>query len=473
MTEKTCAIGLVGLGVMGRNLVLNIADHGFGVAGYDLDPDKTRSLQEEKESHHAVETATDMGAFLKLLESPRAVMLLVPAGDPVDKVMDELLRHLGNGDLIIDAGNSHFADTNRRIRRAAEKGVHFLGMGVSGGEKGARNGPSMMPGGAPEAYERVRSILEAAAARVDDSPCVAYLGPGSAGHYVKMVHNGIEYGIMELIAETYDLMTRGLGLSNDRLHEIYDGWDRTELSGYLMQITARIFERKDEKSGRYLVDQIMDRADQKGTGTWTVADGLDQQVPVPTIDLAVQMRNLSVLKQQRLKIAKSFDQVKGLNAGATDAKRLIEQLRNALYAGMILTYAQGMALLDKASQAYGYRLDLGTVARIWRGGCIIRADLLENIMAAFERNPDLPNLLMDPELGRRVAQCREDLAAVSCTAAAMGIPAPGLMVSLAYFDAFRSARLPANLIQAQRDYFGAHTYARVDAEGHFHTNWEK
>ena len=470
MTEKTCAIGLVGLGVMGRNLVLNIADHGFGVAGYDLNPDKTRSLQEEKESHHAVETANDMGAFLKLLQSPRAVMLLVPAGDPVDKVMDELLRHLENGDLIIDAGNSHFADTNRRIQRAAEKGVHFLGMGVSGGEKGARNGPSMMPGGAPEAYERIRSILEAAAARVDDAPCVAYLGPGSAGHYVKMVHNGIEYGIMELIAETYDLMTRGLGLSNDRLHEIYNAWDRTELSGYLMQITARIFERKDEKSGRYLVDQIMDRADQKGTGTWTVADALTQQVPVPTIDLAVQMRNLSMLKQQRLTIAESFEQAQGTTDN--DAKRQIEQLRRALYAGMILTYAQGMALLDKASQSYGYRLDLKTVARIWRGGCIIRADLLENIMAAFERNPDLPNLLMDPELGRRVAQCREDLAAVSGTAAAMGIPAPGLMVSLAYFDAFRSARLPANLIQAQRDYFGAHTYARVDAEGHFHTDWE-
>jgi 6-phosphogluconate dehydrogenase len=470
MTEETCAIGLVGLGVMGRNLVLNIADHGFSVAGYDLDPNKTRSLQEEKESHHAVETATDMAAFLTLLQSPRAVMLLVPAGDPVDKVMDELLPHLDNGDLIIDAGNSHFGDTNRRIQRAAEKGVHFLGMGVSGGEKGARNGPSMMPGGAPEAYERVRSILEAAAARVDDFPCVAYLGPGSAGHYVKMVHNGIEYGIMELIAETYDLMKRGLGLPNDRLHDIYDSWNRTELSGYLMQITARIFERKDENSSRYLIDQIMDSADQKGTGAWTVTDGLDQQVPVPTIDLAVQMRNLSMLKQQRLTIADTFEQPR--DTAGTDAKRLTGQLRRALYAGMILTYAQGMALLDKASQAYDYRLDLVTVARIWRGGCIIRADLLENIMAAFERNPDLPNLLMDPELGRRVAQCREDLAAVCCTAAAMGIPAPGLMVSLAYFDAFRSARLPANLIQAQRDFFGAHTYERVDTEGHFHTDWE-
>ena len=472
MSEKTCDIGLVGLGVMGRNLVLNIADHGYSAAGYDLDPEKTRSLHEEKKSHHAVETATDMAAFVKLLQSPRAAMLLVPAGDPVDKVMDEMLQHLENGDIIIDAGNSHFADTNRRIQRAAEKGVLFLGMGVSGGEKGARNGPSMMPGGAPEAYGRVRPILEAAAARVDDSPCVAYLGPGSAGHYVKMVHNGIEYGIMELIAETYDLMKRGLGLSNNRLHEIYDAWNRTELSGYLMQITARIFERKDEKSDRYLIDQIMDRADQKGTGTWTVADGLDQQVPVPTIDLAVQMRNLSMLKQQRLKIARSFGQVKDRSAGETDAERLIGQLRNALYAGMILTYAQGMALLDTASQAYGYRLDLGTVARIWRGGCIIRADLLENIMAAFERNPDLPNLLMETELSGRVAQCRADLAAVTCTAAAIGIPAPGLMVSLAYFDAFRSARLPANLIQAQRDYFGAHTYERVDAEGHFHTNWE-
>ncbi len=470
MAENTCDIGLVGLGVMGRNLMLNIADHGFRTAGYDLDSEKTRHLQQEKEAHHAVFTATDMVSFLNLLRSPRAVILLVPAGDPVDKVLDEMLRHLADSDLIIDAGNSHFKDTDRRIQRAAEKGVHFMGMGVSGGEKGARNGPSMMPGGAPAAYERVRPIFEQAAARVGNDPCVAYLGPGSAGHYVKMVHNGIEYGLMQLLAETYDLMKRGLGLSNEQLHQTYDSWNRTELSGYLTQITAQIFAYRDDSTGGCLVDQILDRADQKGTGTWTVADALSLQVPVPTIDLAVQMRNLSMLKQHRLRIAEAFQQPR--QAAGNDAKQLIEQLRRALYAGMILTYAQGLALLRKASQSYRYRLDLGTVARIWRGGCIIRAALLENIMAAFARNPDLPNLLMDPELGRRVAQSREDLAAVSCAAAAMGIPAPGLMISLAYFDAFRSARLPANLIQAQRDFFGAHTYQRVDAQGHFHTDWE-
>jgi 6-phosphogluconate dehydrogenase len=470
MSEKKHDIGLVGLGVMGRNLVLNIADHGFGVAGYDLDPDKTRSLQEERQSHHAVETAADMATFLKLLSPPRAVMLLVPAGNAVDEVVTQLSRHLQKGDLIIDAGNSHFADTDRRIQRTAETGVHFLGMGVSGGEKGARNGPSMMPGGAPEAYERVRPVLEAAAARVDDSPCVAYLGPGSAGHYVKMVHNGIEYGIMELIAETYDLMKRGLGLTNSRLHEIYDSWSRTELSGYLIEITARIFDRRDERTDRYLVDQIVDRADQKGTGAWTVTDAVTQQVPVPTIDTAVQMRNLSMLKQQRAALAQAFDVHP--RAAAMDSKRMIEQLRRSLYAGMILTYAQGMALLDKASQSRGYRLDLETVARIWRGGCIIRAELLENIMEAFQRRADLPNLLLDPELGRRVVQCREDLAAASAAAAAMGIPASGLMASLAYVDAMRSTRLPTNLIQAQRDFFGAHTYERVDAEGRFHTEWE-
>ena len=472
MTHKASEIGLVGLGVMGRNLVLNIADHGFGVAGYDLDPEKARHLQQEKKPHHAIATATDLPTFLGLLRPPRAIMLLVPAGDPVDQVMDRLLAHLEKGDLIIDAGNSYFKDTDRRIQTAGKKNIEFLGMGVSGGEKGARNGPSMMPGGAAAAYERVRPIFEAAAARVDGSPCVAHLGPGSAGHYVKMVHNGIEYGIMELLAETYDLMKRGLNLSNDRLHGIYAGWDRTEVNGYLTQITAHIFTQPDERSGRDLVDQILDRADQKGTGTWTVADALDLQVPVPTIDLAVQMRNLSMLKRQRQTIAQSFEAAPVRGAAGTDEKVFIEQLRRAFNAGMILTYAQGFALMARASQAYGYRLELETVARIWRGGCIIRAALLGDIMAAFARRADLPNLLMDAGLGRRAAEGREDLAAVTRNAAAMGIPAPGLMVSLAYFDALRSARLPANLIQAQRDYFGAHTYERVDAAGHFHTNWE-
>ncbi|MGB8426918.1 MAG: NADP-dependent phosphogluconate dehydrogenase, partial [Desulfobacterales bacterium] len=450
----------------------NIADHGFSVAGYDLDPEKVRQLQEEKKPRHAVATATDMTAFLNLLQPPRAVMLLVPAGDPVDKVLDHILPRLDRGDVIIDAGNSNFRDTDRRIQRAAATGVHFLGMGVSGGEKGARNGPSMMPGGPLPAYERIRPILEAAAAKLDGSPCVAYLGPGSAGHYVKMVHNGIEYGIMELIAETYDLLKRGLGLANDRLHDIYADWDRTELNGYLTQITARIFERRDERAGGDLVDLILDCADQKGTGTWTVADALDLHIPVPTIDLAVQMRNLSMLKQQRLTVAESFEQIPDKNMDTNDAKVFIERLRRALYAGMILTFAQGFALLGRASQSYRYRLELNTVARIWRGGCIIRAALLNDIMAAFARNPDLPNLVMDTDLGRRAAECRADLAAVCANAADMGIPAPCLMVSLAYFDALRSARLPANLIQAQRDFFGAHTYARVDAEGHFHTDWE-
>ncbi|MFZ0611961.1 MAG: NADP-dependent phosphogluconate dehydrogenase [Desulfobacterales bacterium] len=472
MTRKSGDIGLVGLGVMGRNLVLNIADHGFSVAGYDLDPDKARHLQQEKKPQHAISTATEVAAFLDLLRPPRAVMLLVPAGDPVDTVLDQLLPQLDRGDLIIDAGNSNFKDTDRRIQTAGKKNIDFMGMGVSGGEKGARNGPSLMPGGAVAAYERVRTIFEAAAARVDDSPCVAHLGPGSAGHYVKMVHNGIEYGIMELIAETYDLMKRGLNLSNDRLSEIYAGWDRTEVSGYLTQITARIFAQRDERTGNDLVDLILDRADQKGTGTWTVGDALDLQVPVPTIDLAVQMRNLSMLKRQRRNIAQSFETAPNRGGAGTDGKVFIERLRRAFYAGMILTYAQGFALLGRASQSYDYRLDLETIARIWRGGCIIRADLLNDIMAAFARRADLPNLLMDTGLGHRVAECREDLAAVIGYAAAMGIPAPGLMVSLAYFDALRSARLPANLIQAQRDYFGAHTYERKDAEGHFHTNWE-
>jgi 6-phosphogluconate dehydrogenase len=471
MTEETCAIGLVGLGVMGRNLVLNIADHGFSVAGYDLDPNKTRSLQEEKESHHAVETATDMAAFLTLLQSPRAVMLLVPAGDPVDKVMDELLPHLDNGDLIIDAGNSHFGDTNRRIQRAAEKGVHFLGMGVSGGEKGARNGPSMMPGGAPEAYERVRSILEAAAARVDDFPCVAYLGPGSAGHYVKMVHNGIEYGVMQLISETYDLMNRGLGMAPAELHTVFARWNQEELNSYLIEITADIFLQKDDQTGKPLIDLILDEAKQKGTGEWTVGEALNLQVPAFTLGAAVMMRDMSTDKSQREKAGRILKGPSPNFEGERD--EIVHQIKSALHAAMIITYAQGLALLAKASDTYHYKLNPETVAQIWRGGCIIRAALLEEIRSAYKLNPALENILFDGHLGRSVMAGEKDLRQVVRTGAALGLPMPGLMTALAYFDALRSGWLPANLIMAQRDYFGAHTYERADQEGTFHAQWGK
>jgi 6-phosphogluconate dehydrogenase len=470
VNERKMDIGMVGLGVMGRNLVLNMADHGYSVAGFDKDESKVQALQAEA-GDRDVRGARTMEEFIGLLRTPRAVMMLVPAGPPVDSVIRDGLVYLEKGDLIIDGGNSHFPDTDLRARALADKGIHYLGVGISGGESGARHGPSMMPGGPEEAYDRVRPIFEASAAHVNGDPCVTYLGPGSAGHYVKMVHNGIEYGLMQLIAETYDLMKRGLGLNDDELHAVYDRWNQAELNGYLMEITAKIFLHVDEKTGKRLIDVILDEAKQKGTGMWTSQDAMEQQVPVPTIDVAVAMRNLSAFEDERIAASKQLQGPRREFEGDRDA--FVERLRNALYAAMILTYAQGMALLRVASQQKGYGLDLEAVARIWRGGCIIRAALLEKMRAAYKARPDLPNLLMDPDLGQAAEARQDDLRAVVRTAAELGIPAPGLSVSLAYFDGYRSAWLPANLIQAQRDFFGAHTYERVDAKGVFHTHWEE
>jgi 6-phosphogluconate dehydrogenase len=470
MSEKKCDIGIIGLGVMGRNLALNIADHGFSVAGYDVDKDKVGSLGNEKKTMHEIRTATDIERFAALLERPRATILLVPAGTAVDTVVESLKEHLEFDDLIIDAGNSNFKDTNRRLQSAREKGLGYLGMGVSGGEKGARYGPSIMPGGSRRGYERVKTVLEAAAAKVNGSPCVAYLGKGSAGHYVKMVHNGIEYGVMQLIAEAYDFMKRGMGLTNDRLQEIYAEWNRQEMSSYLMEITARIFQKKDERTENDLVDLILDCADQKGTGMWTACDALNVQEPIPTIDVAVQMRNLSMRKEER---RAGSEKLSGPSIHFDgDAEQWVQRLGRALYAAVIITYGQGMAQLVKASENYDYGLDMSVVARIWRGGCIIRSAILNTIMDAFRQTPGLSNLLLDPELGGRVTERQTDLRYIIEAATAWGIPIPAFMLSLAYFDAYRSARLPANLIQAQRDYFGAHTYRRIDSDGVFHTQWE-
>ncbi|MCB9152912.1 MAG: NADP-dependent phosphogluconate dehydrogenase [Caldilineae bacterium] len=469
MTKQKLDIGIVGLGVMGRNLVLNIADHGFGAAGYDKDKSKVDLLREEAEDR-PVGAADNVADFIDLLKTPRAVMMLVPAGPPVDSVIHDLLPHLQAGDLVIDGGNSHFPDTDLRAKTLAEKGILYLGVGISGGEEGARRGPSIMPGGTTEGYARVRDILEAAAAKVDGEPCVTYLGPGSAGHYVKMVHNGIEYGLMQLIAETYDLMKRGLGLTDEELHSIYRLWNEAELAGYLMEITAAIFERSDERTGNRLIDMIEDEAKQKGTGMWTSQDAMNLGVPTPTIDAAVLMRNLSAREDERHSASHALaGPSMGLPGNHAD---FVDQLRNALFAAMILTYAQGMAQLHEASQEHDYGLDLEAVARIWRGGCIIRADLLEDIRAAFRRDPGLANLMLDPDLGQAVQQRQADLRAVVCTASEHGIPAPGLMSALGYYDGYRSDWLPANLIQAQRDYFGAHSYERVDAQGSFHTQWQ-
>ena len=467
---KEFELGMVGLGVMGRNLVLNMADHGYSVAGYDKDTDKVEALRKEA-GERQIQGAETMAEFVGLLRTPRAVMILVPAGPPVDSVIQDLLPHLEGGDLIVDGGNSHFPDTDLRAEAMQKKGLLYLGVGISGGASGARHGPSMMPGGPREAYERVRPIFEDIAAHVDGEPCVTYLGPGSAGHYVKMVHNGIEYGLMQLIAETYDLMKRGLGLSDEELHDVYAEWSEGEMESYLIEITSQIFAQEDPNTGGHLIDAILDAAKQKGTGKWTSQDAMDLQAPVPTIDVAVAMRNLSAMDPERESASKVISGPEPRFEGDKDG--FVRRLGNALYAAMITTYAQGMDQLQVASEAYGYDLDLEAVARIWRGGCIIRAALLERIRSAYKHRPELPNLLVDEGVGKLVETRQRDLRYVASIAAQSGIPAPALMASLAYFDGYRSAWLPANLIQAQRDFFGSHTYERIDQKGQFHTEWGK
>jgi 6-phosphogluconate dehydrogenase len=471
MSNQGCDIGLIGLGTMGRNFVLNMADHGFTVAAFNRTTEKTREFMDNEVGARPIRAGYDLQEFVGLLRPPRAFILLVAAGDPVDAVIRELLPLLDPGDLIIDGGNSHFTDTNRRGRFLAGKKLNFMGMGISGGEAGARYGPSLMPGGSRETYDRVGPILEAAAAHVNGDPCVTYLGPGSAGHYVKMVHNGIEYGLMELIAETYDLLKRGLGLTPAELAPLYDRWNRAELNSFLLEITAKIFARQDDQTGQPLIDLILDKAKQKGTGMWTSWDAMDLQVGTPTIDVAVVMRDISGGKEERQSAAQVLTGPPPAFPG--DRERFLAQLQNALYAGMIAAYAQGMALLHRASANYAYALDLEAVARIWRGGCIIRAALLEDIRRAYKARADLPNLLMDPHLGQEFLKRQADLREVVKTAATLGLPAPGFMATLSYFDAYRSAVLPANLIQAQRDFFGAHTYERLDTPGTFHTEWEE
>lgn len=461
-------IGMIGLGVMGRNLVFNMSDHGFSVIGYDKESEMVARLNDEGRGRQVC-GVNSLDKFVDMLEEPRNIMMLVPAGAPVDSVIQDLLPHLNHGDMVIDGGNSHYSDTNRRVKVLGEKGIHYLGVGISGGERGARYGPSMMPGGSLEAYQRVESIFTAVAAKVGDEPCVAYLGPGSAGHYVKMVHNGIEYGIMQLIAEIYDLMKRGLGLDHREIHKVFSQWNQAELNSYLVEITAAIFDEVDEVTGKPLIDVILDAAKQKGTGMWTSQDAMALQVPVPTIDIAVATRNLSGMKSERQQVNRNLGEE--IRPYTGERSVFIEHMRGALYAGIILTYTQGFSQLYIASQAYDYQLNLESVARIWRGGCIIRSALLETLRSTFKNKPDLPNLLLDSNLGEEVLARQNDLKTVVRSAVDMAIPVPGLSVTLAYLDGFQSAWLPANLIQAQRDYFGAHTYERIDEKGVFHTHW--
>lgn len=468
-TEQKMDFGLIGLGVMGRNFVLNVAEKGFSVCGLDRDPQKVQQLQSERNESLPVQATTKLGEFVVALREPRKIMLLVPAGAAVDAVLDTLVPLLEPGDCIADGGNSHFRDTERRITELQKHGIHFLGVGVSGGSSGARKGPSIMPGGAIEAYMQFRPIFEAAAAKHQGRACTAYIGPGASGNYVKMVHNGIEYGLMELIAETYALLKHVGKLSNQQLSEIFAHWDTGKLRSFLMEITAAIFQRKDPLSTGDLIDSISDQAQQKGTGKWTSQHAMDLGIPIPTIDAAVSMRGISASKDLRkeLHLSQAKSQING------DSKQLISDCENALYFGFMISYAQGMHQLTEASRIFGYQLNHETISRIWSAGCIIRSDMLNLIAQAYAQQINLPHLLLDAQIGAAILEHSKSARCVSIMALKHGIPAPGLQAAMAYFDAMRTENLHTQLIQAQRDYFGSHTYQRNDRSGNFHTNWEE
>jgi 6-phosphogluconate dehydrogenase len=460
--DKKYALGILGLGVMGRSLAQNFERNGYPVIGYDVAPHLPPGFN--------IKVTPSLAELAGSLQSPHIYFLMIPAGAPVDSAIAALTPYLEKGDIIIDGGNSHFADTDRRVKALEEKDMAFIGMGVSGGESGALWGPSLMPGGSESAWPHVRPMFEAIAAKAEDGePCVAWMGPGGAGHYIKMVHNGIEYGDMQLIAEIYDLLHRGASISNFDLAKIFADWDSRELHSYLIEITAHILGKMDEETGLSLVDLIVDDAAQKGTGKWTTQNSLELGAVIPTINAAVESRVLSSLKNERA-IASRLLGISLRYYGNKD--RLIAAAEMALYAAKITSYAQGLMLLKTASLEYDWNLDYGRIVRVWRAGCIIRATLLGDITRAFAKNPALVNLLLDDTFRADVLSRQAAWRDVVQTAVGLGIPMLSTSASLAYFDAYRSERLPANLTQAQRDYFGAHTYRRVDKEGNFHTQWE-
>jgi len=463
--------GLIGLAVMGQNLVLNIEEKGFSVAVFNRTAARTKEFMAGEAKGKKIAPTYSIEEFMAALKRPRRIMLMVKAGAPVDEFIEFVLPHMEKGDLLIDGGNSLFTDTIRRNKALAEKGFLYIGTGVSGGEEGARHGPSIMPGGQKEAYDLVEPILTKIAARVNGDPCCTYIGADGAGHYVKMVHNGIEYGDMQLISEAYYIMKHALGLNADELHQVFDEWDKGPLNSYLIEITRDIFARKDEETGQALVELILDKAGQKGTGKWASQNSLDLGISVPTITEAVFARCISAIKEERVAASKVLSGPDPAYKG--DKKQFIEAIRQALYASKICSYAQGFALMKEAGKEYKWELHFGEIAMIWRGGCIIRAQFLHRITEAYQRNPNLANLMLDPFfkdiLERSQAQWRHVIA----TATQLGLPIPAFTSALAYFDSYRHERLPANLIQAQRDYFGAHTYERVDKPGTFHTEWTK
>ena len=468
MAKPIYDFGLIGLGTMGKNLLMNMADHGYEVAGYDKDLAKVQSLKDEAGKIYGAETVED---FVASLERPRKLMMLVPAGKIVDYVIADLLPLLDRGDIIMDGGNSFFKDTERRQEELKGTGIHYLGIGISGGAKGARFGPSIMPGGNRIAYNKVRPILEAIAAKVGKQPCVTYLGEGSVGNYVKMVHNGIEYGLMQILAEVYDVMKRGLEMSNAEIHETFTDWNEKELGSFLVEISAKIFAVKDEETGKEVIDLILDKGKQKGTGKWTSQDALNVGEPIPTIDMAVIARAISAFKPERVAASEILEAPK-YSTIKKDKKTYVRRLKNATIFSFLVTYAQGMSLLQSASEEYNYNLGLEGVARIWRGGCIIRAKMLEDFRKAYKKDAKLSNLLVDSGIAKKVNKTQKDTRTVIMDAVKVGVPLPCIGASLSYFDSYRAARLPMNLVQAQRDFFGSHTYERVDKEGFFHTEWE-
>ena len=459
---------MIGLGTMGQNLVYNMADRGFTVAGYDKNELQVKKFNEEA-GDKKVKGWSDIKSFVASLQKPRNILLLVPAGKIVDLVIDDLKPLLNEEDVIIDCGNSHFTDTERRIKILEQQGIHFMGVGISGGETGAREGASIMPGGPKDVYNRVAGVLESVAAKVDGVSCIGYMGSGSAGHYVKMVHNGIEYAIMQLISESYHLLKVIGGLNNQELSAVYGDFNDSPLQSYLLEITSAIFLQKDGETENDLVDMILDRAYQKGTGAWTSQDAMNMQVPVPGIDAAVAQRELTTIKKERVsahKILKPHHElIRVEHAG------LINLLKDALHFCMINVYAQGMSLLKQADKTYNYGINLPLVASIWRGGCIIRSKMLVDITKVFKEEPEIKNLLTAKVFVDTLVESQKHTRSAITTAVNAGIPVPAMMACLAYYDSYRSEWLPANLIQAQRDFFGAHTYERIDKPGNFHTEW--
>ena len=462
--------GMIGLGTMGSNLVLNMSDKGFTVAGYDKNTAQVESLNKLADGRK-IKAFDTIEEFVKSLSTPRTIMLLVPAGPIVDAVVFELKPLLGEFDLIIDCGNSHFSDTQIRTEKLLMEGIHFMGLGISGGETGARFGASIMPGGDKGAYARIAPMLEKIAAQVNGQPCVAYMGSGAAGHYVKMVHNGIEYAIMQLLTETYHLMKKYAGLSDEDLHKVYTKWNNGKLKSFLVEITAAIFMQNDEGSGEKLINKIADTAHQKGTGAWMSKEAMDIQQTIPSIDAAVSQRAISSMKLQRLK-AESLFPLKEISFTGNKAD-YIDQMEDALYFAVIIAYTQGLAMLQQASVVHKYNISIATVASVWRGGCIIRAEILEEIRAAFEATPELTNLLLSEAFSERLNKLKNPLKIIVTSGIQNNIPLPVFSATLSYYDSYHSGWLPANLLQAQRDFFGAHTYERLDKPGIFHTNWNQ